>query len=272
MPPSSEVAGPAEGDRAESGRDELESLRERLLGVEDRASVKSWFPRLRETVARLEKSEAELRSLNEDLESQVETRTEELRRANAELARNNARLQAALDELEATREARLRGERLATKVALVGRVAHELNTPLGALLSSAASLGALLERVAGFLAELEPDYSAGEAGAFRDLVAHAARRILELPLAVPDLAYRRRVRAELERRAIGPELVDEADLAELGLEPGSPLFELALDRPRALRAAALAQSALSAAAIAKSSGEKAATAVRELQESVKTTL
>ncbi|MDP3177833.1 MAG: PAS domain S-box protein, partial [Spirochaetaceae bacterium] len=157
-------------------------------------------------------AEERLKRANEALEAAVAERTEELRRANADLAERNRRLGSTLDELRDSREALLRSERLATTARMAGRVAHELNSPLGALLSAVNGMeellaGGLVELVDA-LASLDPEerafcaklVSAGAASAKAEpqaLVHRAERRSAEEalaargvadPLAIADLA------------------------------------------------------------------------------------
>ncbi|HOX31206.1 MAG TPA: hypothetical protein PLB91_02690 [Spirochaetales bacterium] len=258
------------GPSDEEGRREggLDSLRERLLGVEERASVKSWFPRLRETVARLAESESRLRKLNEELEAEVAARTEELRRANAELGLKNGRLESTLAELEASREALLRSERIAASAAIAGSIAHELNSPLGALISSTAILGELAQSAARGLAAAPAELEPRELETFRILLEAGAARALGAPERLARLEDRLLLEEAIRRRGGSPGGTNVEDLLDLGIGPESPLLEPALASPKAAAGACLVVEALSAAATARRAGEQAAEVVRRLQRSV----
>ena len=89
-------------------------------------------------ITTLKEREEEIRALNTELENRVEERTGDLQKANEEL-RN------VLDNLTKTQERLLAAEKLSVLGRLSAGVAHELNTPLGAILSSTHSLAQLME-------------------------------------------------------------------------------------------------------------------------------
>jgi signal transduction histidine kinase len=78
----------------------------------------------------------ELERLNADLERQVESRTRELAVANGELEGTVARLQEAYALLEQSQQGLVRADRLATLGRLSAGIAHEVNTPLGAVMNA----------------------------------------------------------------------------------------------------------------------------------------
>ncbi len=77
-----------------------------------------------------------LEALNESLEEQVGKRTAELNGANEELNRSLDKLQGAYRELEKNHASLLRADRLATLGRLTAGIAHEINTPLSAVLNA----------------------------------------------------------------------------------------------------------------------------------------
>ena len=89
-------------------------------------------------ITTLKEREEEIRALNAELERRVEERTRDLQKANEEL-RN------ALSTLSQTQERLLQAEKLSVLGQLSAGIAHELNTPLGAILSSVHSLTQLMD-------------------------------------------------------------------------------------------------------------------------------
>lgn len=79
------------------------------------------------------KAETEIHQLNQSLETRVLERTSELAQANSEL-------QSTLRQLERTQDELVHSEKMASLGALVGGVAHELNTPIGNSLMAATTL------------------------------------------------------------------------------------------------------------------------------------
>lgn len=87
----------------------------------------------------------QLALLNADLEQQVRQRTAALEVANAEVHRSLAELRAAYAQLERSQASLLRADRLATLGRLAAGIAHEVNTPLGAMLAELKLLGDLAD-------------------------------------------------------------------------------------------------------------------------------
>ncbi len=77
-----------------------------------------------------------LADLNASLEGQVRERTVELENANGELSASVAELRRAYLQLERSQESLIRADRLAALGRLAAGIAHEMNTPLGAVMNS----------------------------------------------------------------------------------------------------------------------------------------
>jgi signal transduction histidine kinase len=89
-----------------------------------------------------------LERLNEGLEQQVEERTAALHSSNRELNESLAKLRQAYHQLEQTHAGLLRADRLATVGRLTAGLAHEMNTPLSAVLNSLKIIRDLAEEYA----------------------------------------------------------------------------------------------------------------------------
>ena len=85
----------------------------------------------------------ELAALNASLEDQVRERTAALETANDGLARSLEELQGAYSRLERNQTSLVRADRLATLGRLTAGIAHEVNTPLGAVLNALAIVAGL---------------------------------------------------------------------------------------------------------------------------------
>ncbi len=90
----------------------------------------------------------EVTSFSERLEEMVAQRTEALRRANAELAET-------LDHLQQTQAQLILSERLAGMGSLVAGIAHEVNTPTGAIQGASENLERQLAQLSLVLSEMQ---------------------------------------------------------------------------------------------------------------------
>jgi len=137
-------------------------------------------------------------------------------RSNEELAQKNAELMAALDRLMRAQVQLVQSEKMASLGQLVASVAHELNTPLGAIRASAGSArGLIFEAVTELptaFARLDPTSQL----AWTELV----RAGLASSGAPPTSREERRVRRLLQQELEGAGLADAEErasvLAELG--------------------------------------------------------
>jgi C4-dicarboxylate-specific signal transduction histidine kinase len=86
---------------------------------------------------------SQLADLNVSLEDQVRERTAALEIANRDLNRSYATMQSAFQRLEQSQTSLMRADRLATLGRLSAGIAHEVNTPLGAVLNALQILGNL---------------------------------------------------------------------------------------------------------------------------------
>jgi signal transduction histidine kinase len=96
-----------------------------------------------------------LEDLNGNLEAQVEERTSALYETNAELNCSLEKLRAAYVQLERSHASLLRADRLASLGRLTAGLAHEMNTPLSAVLNSLKIIGDLGDEYASSVDDAE---------------------------------------------------------------------------------------------------------------------
>jgi signal transduction histidine kinase len=122
----------------------------------------------------------EIHLLNTSLEQKVAQRTQALAHANTELQRSLQRLEQAYRDLEHSQEHLLRAEKMAALGRLAAGIAHEMNTPLGASLSSLKMLQDLIEEYKASIGD--PEVGEGdhrEIAAEMDKLVHFTRQWVE---------------------------------------------------------------------------------------------
>jgi HAMP domain-containing protein len=210
-----------------------------------------------EAETRIRGLNAELQEANAGLEGKVRERT--------------ALLENSLAELRAAQDRLIAAERYALSNRLSARLAHELNTPLGATLSAAHSLADSLETLIPAL----PDFLAGLDRDGRRLFSEAVERGLERSRRTGPFPggalLQLRLEAELEGAGWALASALAASLAELGLAPPPPEFLDQLGHPRAvdiLRQAEEICAAWRMAGVVRMAGGRATEVVKALREAL----
>lgn len=99
---------------------------------------------LEKEIEKRRKAQDELENLNEKLEQRVQERT-------AELSERNAEVQLAYDNLKIAQSQLLQQDKMASIGQLAAGVAHEINNPMGFIISNLGSLGRYVEKLSAYL-------------------------------------------------------------------------------------------------------------------------
>jgi C4-dicarboxylate-specific signal transduction histidine kinase len=125
------------------------------------------------------KTEEEITRLNRDLEKKVEQRTGELRVAYDDIVNTNRELEKAMRELRETQHQLVQAEKLTALGQLAAGIAHELNTPLGSIMSSNRSMIVMMQQklmeTVRFMAGLNDKELAAFDTLVKEAIEHASR-------------------------------------------------------------------------------------------------
>ncbi len=145
---------------------------------------------LRERIA----AEAEVRRLNAELEQRVQERTQELEASNQEL-------QQALNELKTTQNGLIHAEKMAALGQLIAGIAHEINTPLGAIGASISNISTALEKSLEQLPQLFQQLTPQEQGYLFTLL-EATRKNYEPISFKEERQFKRELKKKIETQNI----------------------------------------------------------------------
>ncbi|XDD49606.1 ATP-binding protein [Leptospira sp. WS92.C1] len=229
------------------------------------ASVRQSF-----LVSEMTAAEQKIRLINEGLEDIVEKRTEELRTINQYLVTKNEQVVNAMEELRSAQEQLIRSEKMAVLGQLVAGIAHEINTPLGAIVSSNEGIRSVLSNSWEGLLRDYSQFIEKEKKIWENLFSKGI-----LPREFYDTKEERIKRkkiATLLSEAGIPEAMRIADiLTDLGMMP-EDIFEILIDITSKDRLLLIAQNAFSLSSLTRSSfmiekaAEKASLVIQALKE------
>ena len=230
---------------------ELERMAKDLDGV---------FGKISGAISKQKSTEAKIQNLNDNLESLVVERT-------AELAKTNQELNQAMDSLRKVQDELVNSAQLAVLGRLVASIAHEINTPLGAIVSSNSTMAIGLE---GLDREILPPYnSLSEQGRalFGILLKSAKERVF--PNDQPDdRQTRKRFAALLAAKGVtDPESMADT-LVECGFRSTDSELETLLtipDHAQAIELAGQVAAILFASTIVQVASEKVTNFVAALK-------
>lgn len=180
---------------------------------------------------KVEKSRRQQAEYNQTLEKEVSQRTEEINSKNSELTQ-------ALKGLEESQQQLIHSEKMAALGQLIAGIAHEINTPLGAIKASVGNtskyLSLFIEGLSDFLASASSDNKQ----LLCDLISHARHE--RVSSTREERKIKRQIMGVLDEQQIGrsDEMADM--LVDMDLSEQLPRMLSALATPSAFKVVALA--------------------------------
>ncbi len=185
--------------------------------------------------ANLQSTQKQLAHQNRKLQSseeELKQNLEELQSTQQVLANEKRQLEQTLTELKATQEQVLRSEKLAIMGKLVASIAHEINTPLGAIRSSAGNMSGSLTESLEKLPELISLLGVDERLLFFDMVKTALQNEQYLS-SREERQLRKKLKTDLEALGVKQGDMIANKLSSMGLHEHLERFVPLLNHPEA---------------------------------------
>ncbi|AVQ10506.1 GHKL domain protein [Leptospira santarosai] len=215
-------------------------------------------------------TEQRIRSINEGLEGIVAKRTEELRTVNQYLTSKNEQVIRAIENLKHTQKQLIRSEKMAVLGQLVAGIAHELNTPLGAIVSSNEAIRAVLSNSWEGLLRSYSKFTEEEKSIWEKLFSKGIT-LREFYDTREERVKRKKIEILLNDFGFSDTIRLADILTDLGISPDY-VSENFKDLPRKEKLIVIAQNALALSGLARASftiekaAEKASLVIQALKE------
>ncbi|TGK01166.1 HAMP domain-containing protein [Leptospira langatensis] len=179
-------------------------------------------------ITKSKQSEELILDLNANLERRIDLRTEELKKSNSDLIEALEYQKSIMKELKDTQDQLLLSEKLAALGQLAAGMTHELNTPLGAIVSSNRAILEILYTEIKEIPDLILNLDTEERANFKILLEESLKEISQSEI-LPNRALRKELSANLKEWNIP----NHENVANLILEMG--LHRLGNRLPELLR-------------------------------------
>lgn len=166
-------------------------------------------------ITKSKQAEETILDLNANLERKIDLRTEELRKSNSDLVEAVRNLEKTMKELHGAQDQLLLSEKLAAIGQLAAGMTHELNTPLGAIVSSNRAILEILQNEIREIPNLIFNFNEKEVRDFRILLAESLQDASQSEI-IPN----RSLKKELVQLFQNAAIPDHENVANVVLDSG----------------------------------------------------